>query len=169
MKTCDKNIVLVGMPGCGKTTIGKVIGKRLHRSFFDVDEYIEKTSGRLIKDIFIEGEETFRNLESQAVFELSKTMSAVISTGGGTIKDFNNIKNLKENGIIFFIDRPLENIIMDLEINNRPLLKGGKDKIFKLYEERYNLYKEYCDFYIKNEGKIEVPIEEIIKVFRMLR
>lgn len=164
-KNSNINLVFIGMPGCGKTTIGRILAEKLHKSFFDVDEYIEKTTGRLIKEIFLDGEEAFRKIERKAVLELSKSTSSVISTGGGAVKDVNNIISLKENGIIFFIDRPLEDIINDLETKDRPLLKEGKHKVYKLYEERYNLYKEYCDFHIRNTETIEATVKKIIDAF----
>lgn len=156
-----KNIVLIGMPGSGKTTIGKLLGKRLNVSFCDIDEYIEQSEKKSISEIFKSGEDYFRQIEAKAVEEVSKTYPQIISTGGGVVKNHKNIDNLKRNGIIFFINRPLELILSDVEIKNRPLLKEGKDKLYTLFKERYALYKEYCDYEILNTGNIEDVLKEI--------
>lgn len=162
----DKNIVLIGMPGCGKSTIGKILSQKLEIEFCDVDEYIEKIQGKTIQEIFKNGEDYFRDIESKAGEELSRTCSKVISTGGGVIKKLENIDTLKKNGIIIFINRPLENIISDVDVSKRPLLKEGKEKIYKLYKERYDLYKKYCDYEIMNDDKLEEVVSEIESIFR---
>jgi shikimate kinase len=164
MIASSQNIVLIGMPGCGKTTIGKILSSRLNRKFIDVDEYIEKCSGKTVTQIFTQGEEVFRTLEKEAILELSKEKYSVISTGGGVIKNYLNIEALKENGVIIFIDRPIENIVADLDSESRPLLKDGVERLYTLFEERYELYKKYCDFQIVNDDDIEKIIEKIIEV-----
>ena len=110
-----KNIVLIGMPGCGKTSIGKILSEKINLEFYDVDKYIEEMTDELISSLFKKGEEYFRDTESSAIKEICKKENIVISTGGGVIKREENIKELKEKGKIFFIDRPLENIINDID------------------------------------------------------
>jgi shikimate kinase len=163
----NKNIVLIGMPGCGKTTIGKILAEKLKIEFCDVDKYIEKTQGKSIPDIFKNGEDYFRKIESEAVEEISSLWPKIISTGGGVVKNFHNIKLLKKNGIIVFINRPLEKIISDVDTQSRPLLKDGKEKLYKLFEERYFLYKEYCDFEALNEGRVEKTLEKIESIISL--
>lgn len=90
--------------------------------------------------------------------------SAIISTGGGVIKNFSNIENFKKNGIVIFIDRPVENIAKDINVLSRPLLKDGVGKLYELLDERYELYKKYSDFRIENNGKIEDVIEKILEL-----
>lgn len=158
MKT---NIVLIGMPGCGKTSIGKMLAEELKMEFCDVDEYIEKNQKKSIKEIFEGGETAFRNIESKATAELSLKKHMVISTGGGVIKRKKNIEALSKSGIIIFINRPLSNIMGDVDIETRPLLKAGKEKLKKLYSERYLLYKEYADFEIMNDSTMEKVIKDI--------
>jgi len=150
----DKNIVLIGMPGCGKSTFGKVLAKELNLKFYDMDDYIEKTTKRKISDIFLDGEEAFRKIESEKCAELSEKKGCILSTGGGIIKNKINIDCLKKNGIIIFIDRPVDKIIKDVDTSERPLLKDGKEKIIQLYSERYDLYKKYADVIVLNVGKI---------------
>lgn len=159
-----KCIVLIGMPGSGKTTIGKILSKKLGLKHVDIDKYIEKSTGKTIAEIFKEGEEVFRRLEKETVNKFSKEKGIVISTGGGTIKNYSNIKALKENGIIIFIDRPIENIAANVNLGNRPLLKDGVDRLYDLYDERYELYKKYSDFQIANDDSLEEAVIRIINI-----
>ncbi|MTI65312.1 MAG: shikimate kinase [Firmicutes bacterium] len=158
-----KNIVLIGMPGCGKITIGINLAKKLDLEFCDIDEYIETNEGKSIKDIFKKGEYYFRGLESKAVKEVVKCSDRIISTGGGVVKLKDNMISLKENGVIIFINRPLEHIISDINIFKRPIIKDGKEKLYSLYKERYNLYKEYCDIEVLNNTSIKETVEDILK------
>jgi shikimate kinase len=159
-----KCIVLIGMPGSGKTTIGKALSKKLGLKYVDIDKYIEKSTGKTIPEIFKEGEEIFRRLEKEAVNKFSKEKGMIISTGGGTIKNYSNIKALKENGIRIFIDRPIENIVANVNLGNRPLLKDGIDRLYDLYDERYELYKKYSDFQIVNDDSLEEAAIRIINI-----
>ena len=163
MKTGIKNIVLIGMPGCGKTTIGKLLASKLNKKFIDLDDYIESENGCSIPDIFKNGEECFRKLESKAVEKISVEKNIIIATGGWVIKKKCNIENLKKNGIVVFIDRPLENIISDVDISGRPLLKKGINEIEKIYNERYDIYKAYCDFSVHNTLNLEAIVDDIVK------
>jgi shikimate kinase len=159
-----KNIVLIGMPGSGKTTIGKILSKSLGLKLVDIDKYIEKSCGKTISQIFTESEEVFRKLEMDAVYKFSKEKGIIISTGGGTIKNYSNIKALKKNGIIIFIDRPIENIAAKVNFGKRPLLKDGIERLYRLYDERYGLYKKYSDFQIANDDSLEDAVEKIIRI-----
>lgn len=162
MGNFNKNIVLIGMPGCGKTLIGKMLSEKLHRNFIDLDEYIEKVEGCSITEIFKNGEENFRSLETEAVIFASKSKSSIIATGGGVIKKAKNIEKLKENGIIFFIDKSPQDIICDINLSTRPLLKNSMQNVNTLFEERYELYKLYSDIIIKDDGKRQEIVEKII-------
>lgn len=155
------NLVLIGMPGCGKTTIGKFLSRKIKMEFIDVDEYIERTQGKSISDIFKNGEETFRDIESEIVDELSNNDEKVISTGGGVIKRKKNMAALSKNGVIIFVNRPLTKIMGDVDTETRPLLKDGKEKLKKLYEERFDLYKRYSDFEVLNDASLEKVIDDI--------
>lgn len=138
-----KNLVFVGMPGCGKTTIGTNIAKKLGREFIDTDAVIAEREGKTVKDVFTEkGEEYFRNLESEVIRELSKKTGVIIATGGGSILREENITNLKHNGVICYIDRPIDSI---KPTSSRPLSSNYED-LKKRYEERKGIYESCCDF-----------------------
>jgi shikimate kinase len=162
-----RNIVLIGMPGAGKTTIGKMLYEKLDLKFVDVDEFIVEESGKTIPELFDVSESHFRDVESRAVKKLSMGNSSIIATGGGVIKNKENIEELKKQGIIVFIDRPLKNIAGDVEISKRPLLKDGVQKLYDLYDERYELYKKHSDFHIMNDCEIEDVANKIIEKYTM--
>lgn len=158
-----KNIVLIGMPGSGKTTIGKLLAKELSLSFFDSDQHIEKTQNLTISQIFEQfGEEHFRNLETAALKELLQKTNSVISTGGGIVKKEENIDLLKKSSIVIFINRPLENLLSDIDTESRPLLKDGKQKLVNLFEQRFDLYKKACSAEVLNNDSLESVIKKII-------
>lgn len=161
MSELKDRVFLIGMPGCGKTTIGKVLAKELNYKFYDMDKYIREISGKRIPELFNEGEEVFRRWETEACKELSKKSRVIISTGGGVIKTLINRDILRDNGVVVFIDRPTENIISDVDINSRPLLKGGVEAIYKLYDERYDIYKEVAHIRVSNDGFIRDTINDI--------
>lgn len=157
------NIALIGMPGSGKTTIGKKIAQKLSMDFADMDEMIEANEGKSIAEIFKNGEDYFRSLETDCARVLGSRESSVISTGGGIVKKKENIDYLKNNSIIIFINRHPDSIVNDVDIQMRPLLKDGAQIIYKLYDERIALYKKYCDIEVINDGNISDIIKEIIE------
>ena len=155
-----KNIVLIGMPASGKTTISELLAEKLDMIRYDADVYLEEKEGKLIKEIFSEhGEEHFRDLEEKYTKELSDKENIIISTGGGVIKREKNIENLKKNGIIFFIDREVSEIFNE-DHTDRPLLQDIKN-IEKLYNERFHLYNKYADHVIKNNDSLEIAVKTI--------
>lgn len=163
MKKLNKNIILIGMPGCGKTTVGKELAERLEIPFCDMDDYIVTSEGKSILEIFEKGEEYFRELETKAIAKVSDTFPQVISTGGGVVKKPVNIEILKRTGVIFFINRPIEDIANDVDIKTRPLLKDGTEKLYELYRERAALYKKYCDYDVENKS-LEECVNKIISI-----
>jgi len=158
-----KNIVFIGMPGSGKTTFGKIIAKKLNMPFIDMDEHIELNEKKTIKEMFDISEKYFRDVESKYAIILGQLNSRVIATGGGIVKRKENIENLEKNSIIVFLNRPVENIISDINMSTRPLLKDGIEAVYKLYNERINLYKKYCHLEVYNDGGIEEVANKIIK------
>ena len=147
-----KNIVLIGMPGCGKTTFGKRLARRLSLSFYDADEVLEQREQRTIKNFFAESEDAFRSAETRTLAYLSELEGVIIATGGGAVKRAENMELLKRKGVVVFIDRKPEQILGNIEGDARPLLAADKQRIFKLYEERIDLYRKYADKIITNSG-----------------
>ena len=147
-----KNIVLIGIPGCGKTTFGKRLARRLSLSFYDADEVLEQREQRTIKNFFAESEDAFRSAETRTLAYLSELEGVIIATGGGAVKRAENMELLKRKGVVVFIDRKPEQILGNIEGDARPLLAADKQRIFKLYEERIDLYRKYADKIITNSG-----------------
>lgn len=165
MMSSNKNIVLIGMPGCGKTTVGKLLAESLSLPLIDLDEFIVERTGKTIPELFKISEAFFRSAESEAVKAAATSSPSIISTGGGIVKNQDNINELKKTGTIFFIDRPVEKIYQDVDTSTRPLLKDGPEALYKLYDERYELYKNACDYRITNDTSIEQVISEITTIY----
>ena len=131
------NIVLIGMPMSGKSTIGHKLKEAFNKEFIDIDKEIVDKENKTINEIFeIYGEDYFRKLENELYTEYSKKNGLIISTGGGIVKNIDSIYKLKQNGLVVFIDRKIEKMIIN---NHRPLSKTKED-IERLYKERYELY-----------------------------
>ncbi len=146
MVGAKQNVVLIGMPGCGKSTIGKLLAKALSHQFIDTDDEIVKKTGKDITTIFAEvGESGFRKIESEVIKEISSVQNAVIATGGGAVLNKTNVELLSENGRIYFIDRSLDKIVAT---SDRPLSSNRAD-LEKRYKERYDIYCSSCDKHIK--------------------
>ena len=107
----NRNIVLIGMPASGKSTVGKLLSKKINYEYYDADKYLEKKENVKISTLFSEkGEEHFRNLETKYLRELSQKNRIIISTGGGAVKREENMEILKEKGIVVFLSRKIEDI-----------------------------------------------------------
>ncbi|MEE1013146.1 MAG: shikimate kinase [Clostridia bacterium] len=158
----NKDLILIGMPGCGKSTLGRGLADELRLPFLDLDAAIEDAAGRPIPEIFeTQGEEGFRRLETET-FRASVTSGKVIATGGGIVTREENLP-IAKNGLVIFIDRPLEHIMGDVQTETRPLLAEGKQRLQKLYEQRYDLYVAWADIRIANTGTPEETLKTIVK------
>lgn len=158
IKSQKQNIVLIGMPGSGKTTIGQAVAKKLGRDFVDSDDEIKNIIKTEISDYFSQyGEENFRDVETQVIKDIAKRSGTVIATGGGAILRHENIDALKMNGIIYFLDRPLSDII---PTSDRPTA-SSREAIEKRYNERYEIYKSSSDKIITVTGVVEDAVTQI--------
>ncbi|MBP3730734.1 MAG: shikimate kinase [Mailhella sp.] len=169
-----KNIVLIGLSGCGKTSIGKRLAHRLHMPLLDTDAMIVQKTGRSIPDIFAQdGEAFFRDLESDCAREASARCGIVISTGGGMVLRSRNMELLSENGLICFIDRHPSLILRSTTLSDRPLVQSDKEKLFRLHAERIALYRRWADITLVNgksmNGRIKRGVLRIIKHWKKRR
>lgn len=139
-----KPILLIGMMGCGKSTLGRMLAKRLGRAFIDLDGEIERREGRSIPDIFAaEGDAGFRKYETAALLDALCADNAVIATGGGIVTREENIAAMWEKGLVVWLCRPLEEIIADVRQDTRPNLAGNKEERMRtLYAQREALYQK---------------------------
>ena len=155
-----ENIVLIGMPSSGKTTIGYRLSNLLGKEMIDTDEMIVKREGKEISKIFEEyGEEYFRKVECDVIREVSAKSGLIISTGGGCILNSENIKNLRLNGRLYFVDRSLENLTAT---DDRPL-SSDAEALKRRYEERYDIYMNVCDKRVENNSSVEDAIKKILE------
>lgn len=163
-----KNIVLIGIPGSGKTSMGRVLAETIGREFIDLDDLIVEREGQSISDIFeYGGEPLFRLAETEAIKAIAHKEGGVIACGGGVVLKEENMKCLSEKGIIVFLDRPAKDIINSLNLKNRPLLAGNPEALYKIKNERQALYEKYSDFTVKCEKGKEDILRELVKISKL--
>ena len=152
MTAQKENIVLIGMPACGKSSVGAALAEMLGRSFVDLDRCIEERAGKSIPELFSTvGEQGFRDLEERVVADVASTNGLVIATGGGAILRERNVDNLRRNGRLYFLDRPLKDL---MPTDDRPL-SATKEAMEKRYRERYPIYTAVADCRIPVTGSID--------------
>ena len=154
-----QNIVLIGMPGCGKSTIASMLAEKLGRKAVDADQEIVKLAGKSIPEIFAEdGEEAFRDLETQVLEELGKQSQLIIATGGGCVTKKRNYSLLHQNSIIFWLKRDLDKLPAD----GRPL--SQITRMEDMYRIREPLYTAFADYQIRNNGSCQETVQEILTI-----
>ena len=164
-----KNIVLIGMPGCGKSTFGKRLAKKLALPFYDADTVLEEREQRTIKDFFAESEDAFRAAETRTLAQLAQLQGAVIATGGGAVKRRENMDLVKREGVVVFLDRKPENILGCLAGDERPLLAADKQRIYTLYDERIASYRQYADYTVENNGDFGSVMRELLEIVQEVK
>jgi shikimate dehydrogenase len=153
-----ENIILVGMPGSGKSTHGRLIAEKLNKTFIDTDTEITKLANKPIPQIFADdGEATFRKLETQIISHFGKESGLVIATGGGVVTRPENYRHLHQNGTIIFTDRPTA----DLAREGRPLSQGDLEA---LHTTRLPMYKKFADITVSVDTTPTAMAEKIIEV-----
>jgi shikimate dehydrogenase len=153
-----ENIILIGMPGSGKSTIGKILRERTGRTLIDTDSEIEQESKMSIPEIFErEGEAGFRIRETEILKKWGKESGLIIATGGGVVTKEENFRHLNQNGMTFFLERQPTT----LERQGRPLSKGNLDE---MYKQRIPMYQCFADYTIQNEHEPEITASKILEV-----
>jgi len=152
-----QNIVLIGMPGCGKSTIGQLLAQKLERIFVDADARIVEMAGKSIPEIFAaDGEEVFRQWETKALAKLGKQSGLIIATGGGCVTKERNYPLLHQNGTIFWLKRDLGQLPTD----GRPLSQSNK--LEEMYQRRKPMYEAFADHTIMNDQPVEETVASIL-------
>jgi shikimate dehydrogenase len=154
-----ENVILIGMPGCGKSTVGKLLAEMLHKTFVDCDEWIEGRAGIPIPQIFENaGEAGFRALESQVLSEISRRSGQVIATGGGCVTKEENYAPLHQNGTIVWIQRDSDL----LATQGRPLSQNAD--LNAMYAQRRPMYRRFADVIVQNSNSPEETAMQIIRL-----
>ena len=155
-----ENIILIGMPGCGKSTVGKALAEKLGKTFADTDETIVSLAGKSIPEIFAQdGEAVFRDWETKALSQQAKQSGLVIATGGGCVTRKVNHSILRQNGSLFWLQRELDKLPTD----GRPLSQSNR--LEDLYRVRKPLYEDFSDHVIGNNGGLDDAIHQILAIW----
>ena len=164
------NLVLIGMMGCGKSTCGQLLAKRLGRTFMDTDLLIQKQTGRSIPDIFAhEGEEYFRDLEQAVAEDLSKRSNLVIATGGGIILRKENVTALRSSGTVIWLNRSAEDIFSKVSMKNRPLGQDGLRAFLSRADQREPLYRAAAHMEVPSQSSPMSTVDFILKNLPLIR
>ncbi len=162
LKTQMENIILIGMPGSAKSTVGKLLAEKTGKPFFDADLCLAETAGKTIPEIFAQdGEDAFRALETQTLKKLGMCSGAIIATGGGCVTRDANYPLLHQNGTVFWLERALNALPTD----GRPL--SQQQNLFQMYEKRQPQYHRFADYRVDNNGSPEAAAAEILKIFEV--
>lgn len=160
------NLVLIGMPGSGKSTVGKLLSRMLSMPLVDTDALVEQAAGRTIPELFSqEGETAFRDQETAAARQAAELDNTVIATGGGIILRPENMASLSSTGLIFFRDRELKDILGE-DHSGRPLVGDDRDRLRILYTQRIDLYRKYAQYIISHTKTAEEAAERIAALYR---
>lgn len=155
----SKNIILIGMPGCGKSTVGTLLAQKCNRNFVDTDAEIVKRAGKSIPEIFNDqGEEAFRQLESSVLEDFGKSSGLVIATGGGCVTRAENYRSLHQNGNLFWLQRPLT----ELSTEGRPL--SIRTELETMYQVRKPMYEKFADYSVWNTASPEETVTLILQI-----
>ncbi len=147
----NHNIALIGMMGCGKSTVGRVLAEQMGLDFIDLDDYIMEQEKQTIDQLFMHGEAYFRELETMYLKQLSNLSNTVIACGGGVVLNEQNIDTLYQNSTVIYLKRDLSAIISTIDVKNRPLIQENLEKqLESLYKSREKLYTKYSEYCVDN-------------------
>lgn len=161
-----RTLALIGMPGSGKTTVGREAARRLRLPFVDVDERIASRFGPIAALFARGGEAHFRRCERQALAEVCGGGAAIVATGGGVVTQAESMELLKARATVVFLDRPLVHILADIDTESRPLLAGGEAALRALHDARMPLYRQYADHIIANDGAFDEVVARVVRLAR---
>ena len=164
----DRHIFIIGMPGCGKSSLGRRVAGNLGIRYVDTDQRIVDAVGCSIPEIFEKyGEQAFRNAETNMLIQLTREEPSIISTGGGTVMREENRAIMRNSGLILLIDRPLEQILGDIKLDRRPLLaKKGLGEVERLYHARIDTYRAAADLVLDNSQGYQAGMMNMEKLIR---
>lgn len=162
-----KNIVLIGMMGCGKTSCGRLLSRRLGMPLVDTDQVLQDREGCTIAQLFAEkGEAYFRDRETQLTRELAAASGQIIATGGGLPLRRENRRLLRENGLVFFLYRTPEEIFDGTNLKDRPLAQQGREDFVQRFRQREPLYRAAAHYVISHPASPERAVEEILAYWK---
>lgn len=166
----DRHIFLVGMPGSGKSALGRRVAAKLQMPYLDTDVYLAEATGMNTAQLYEAfGEKAFRDGETRLLAELAAATPGMISTGGGVcLRDINR-RLMRNHGVIVLIDRPIDDIMLDIRAEKRPLLaQKGREEIERIYRERMPIYRGAADIVMDNGGGFHnglASLEAIVRRF----
>lgn len=157
------NLVLIGMMGCGKSTVGGLLAKHLHMAFVDTDQRIEQAAGCTILELFDrQGEDVFRNWEKQISEELAEEHGLVIACGGGLPLRADCITPLRRNGIVVFLDRDGADIYDHVDMENRPLGQVSRKEFLDRWQKRLPVYQDCADYRVVSRATPEETARDVL-------
>lgn len=165
-----RHIFLIGMPGSGKSSLGKKVASNLRLPYVDMDARIQETLGGTVTEIFERyGEEAFRTAETNTLIHLTRETPSIVSTGGGTVLRELNRTIMQNHGFIILVDRPLQEIKGDIKLDRRPLLAAkGLDEVDRLYEARIDIYRAVADRVLDNSRGYFAGVDGMERIIRSL-
>ena len=166
----ERHIFIIGMPGSGKSSLGKKVAANLGLPYVDTDQRIEQAFGCPTSQIFERyGEQAFRNAETNVLIQLTREPASIVSTGGGMVLREHNREIMRNHGVIVLVDRPLEEIMGDIKLNRRPLLaQKGLPEVERLYWERIDVYRSIADAVLDNGHGYYAGVNGMEKLIRTL-
>ena len=164
----DRHIFLIGMQGCGKSSLGTRVARETGLSFTDTDAMVAGSAGGTVNDFFAQyGEETFRKAETGALALLTRMKPMMISTGGGTVMNPVHRHIMRAWGTIVMIARPLEEILTDIKLDRRPTLRdGGLEEVERVYHERIQVYRDLADIVVRNDQGYHMAVYTLSRLIR---